>query len=150
MQLMLNWWTERQWHAENQICMKNDRYDRSLSISLTCMNFGFMGSVYMIVILIIFPHASGINLGWILCKVSVPYALISKLIYLASAYPSHSNSKSAIFALDIDECADAVLNECSEKELCKNTDGSFTCSCNSGFQLQSDGRTCKSEGNLNL
>ena len=37
---------------------------------------------------------------------------------------------------DIDECADATLNDCSEDkhQLCVNTNGSFYCNCIEGFQ----------------
>ena len=41
--------------------------------------------------------------------------------------------------LDIDECA-ADTDGCDQG--CTNTDGSFECSCNSGYTLSGDGRTC--------
>ena len=41
--------------------------------------------------------------------------------------------------IDIDECA-TNTHDCDQ--LCTNTDGSFECSCNSGFTLSGDGRTC--------
>ena len=41
---------------------------------------------------------------------------------------------------DVDECLD---DPCSQ--LCNNTEGSFDCSCMSGYELLEDGRTC--EGN---
>ena len=46
------------------------------------------------------------------------------------------------------------MNECSTKpcscvsgstgclSICKNNDGSFSCSCNAGFKLQAGGRVC--------
>ena len=39
------------------------------------------------------------------------------------------------------------INECNNNnggcaQTCTNSDGSFQCSCNSGFRLSSDGRTC--------
>jgi hypothetical protein len=40
---------------------------------------------------------------------------------------------------DIDECT-ADTDGCGQ--VCTNTDGSFTCSCNSGYTLDSNGRTC--------
>ena len=46
--------------------------------------------------------------------------------------------------LDIDECANRNDNDCNQ--LCLNTNGSFTCNCSSGYQLNSDGRTC--DGNI--
>ena len=41
--------------------------------------------------------------------------------------------------LDIDECA-TNTNNCDINATCKNTVGSFTCSCNDGFK--SNGSTC--------
>ena len=41
------------------------------------------------------------------------------------------------FKIDIDECIDS---EC--EHVCNNTDGSYTCSCNSGYSLDSNGRNC--------
>ena len=39
--------------------------------------------------------------------------------------------------LDIDECSDDVCTQ-----TCTNTEGSFTCGCNSGYELDADGTTC--------
>ncbi len=41
---------------------------------------------------------------------------------------------------DVDECADASLNNCDANATCTNTDGGFTCACNSGFS--GDGTAC--------
>ena len=38
---------------------------------------------------------------------------------------------------DIDECS---TNPCDHT--CTNTDGSFTCSCNNGYELDENGRSC--------
>ena len=38
---------------------------------------------------------------------------------------------------DIDECS---LGVCAHS--CTNTDGGYTCGCPTGYELQSDGRTC--------
>ena len=35
---------------------------------------------------------------------------------------------------DINECSDATLNSCSVNANCTNTDGSYTCACNSGTE----------------
>ena len=44
-------------------------------------------------------------------------------------------------------CVNAEVDECSEdldncEHECTNTDGSFTCSCHTGYQLNSDGHSC--------
>ena len=41
--------------------------------------------------------------------------------------------------VDIDECSDGTHN-CPQT--CMNTEGSFTCGCNSGYILDTDGTTC--------
>ena len=43
------------------------------------------------------------------------------------------------------------VNECSSggagcAHLCTNTEGSYSCSCRIGFQLNSDQRTCSGKG----
>lgn len=43
------------------------------------------------------------------------------------------------FTIDINECSTGTHN-CAQR--CHNTAGSYTCSCNSGYQLASDGRSC--------
>ena len=44
-----------------------------------------------------------------------------------------------IICTDFDECAnDSSL--CDHN--CTNTDGSFTCSCNNGYELDDNGRSC--------
>ncbi len=45
---------------------------------------------------------------------------------------------------DIDECAEDS-DGCGQ--VCTNTEGSFECSCNSGYELNGDGSTCNGEGN---
>ena len=40
---------------------------------------------------------------------------------------------------DINEC---VENRDNCEQLCNNRAGAFTCSCRSGYQLDSDGRSC--------
>ena len=46
----------------------------------------------------------------------------------------------SILSLDIDECL-ANTHECAAKADCKNTEGSFTCTCHDGYQ--GDGKTCR-------
>ena len=37
---------------------------------------------------------------------------------------------------DVDECANSTLNSCTKdkNQVCKNTDGSYDCDCQQGFQ----------------
>ena len=44
---------------------------------------------------------------------------------------------------DIDECASDDTNSCEQQ--CINSVGSYTCKCNDGFTLNSDGTTCSGE-----
>ena len=41
---------------------------------------------------------------------------------------------------DIDECANDTLNDCSPNANCTNTNGSYTCSCDTGYS--GDGFNC--------
>ena len=43
------------------------------------------------------------------------------------------------FHLDIDECTSKIHN-CDRNALCKNTEGSFTCTCKPGYK--GDGKKC--------
>ena len=42
--------------------------------------------------------------------------------------------------LEIDECK-SKTNNCDKNALCKNTEGSFTCTCNRGYK--GDGKKCR-------
>ena len=53
-----------------------------------------------------------------------------------------------IYLKDIDECA---VNNGGCDQNCTNTEGSFYCSCQMGYNLNEDGRTCDGEnGSLTL
>ena len=41
---------------------------------------------------------------------------------------------------DLDECSSAALNSCSQ--ICENSQGSFQCACDDGFNLQADNTSC--------
>ena len=43
---------------------------------------------------------------------------------------------------DIDECVDDSLNHCEVQDSCINTNGSYTCSCNTGYTLHDNRRNC--------
>ena len=44
--------------------------------------------------------------------------------------------------LDVDECTAGTTSCDTTNEGCSNTIGSFTCTCNSGYELNVDGFTC--------
>ena len=48
-----------------------------------------------------------------------------------------------VFPTDIDECSG--INDC--QQLCQNTDGSYICSCLTGFVLSPNGMECNGELN---
>ena len=66
-----------------------------------------------------------LDMDGITCS-GVPDTIITILIVLFYVYTS-----------DIDECTE---NPCEQS--CTNTIGSFTCSCNNGYVLDEDGRSC--------
>ena len=45
-----------------------------------------------------------------------------------------------IILTDIDECANDTLNNCSPNATCTNTNGNYTCSCDTGYT--GDGLSC--------
>ena len=49
---------------------------------------------------------------------------------------SHGNDP----ILDIVEC-DTEMDRC--EQICQNTNGSYTCACETGFRLKSDGLQCE-------
>ena len=44
--------------------------------------------------------------------------------------------------IDIDECSDDTHHDCSENAKCENVQGSYTCTCDIGFE--GDGQICTS------
>ena len=47
---------------------------------------------------------------------------------------------SYLFLADNNECSSNATNNC--EQTCINNDGSYTCHCRTGYQLNSDGMTC--------
>ena len=47
--------------------------------------------------------------------------------------------------IDINECTEGTDN-CQQR--CTNTGGSFTCDCNTGYRLASDGHSCSGQSIL--
>lgn len=58
-----------------------------------------------------------------------------------SSSPKHNDRDITLYnhVLDIDECSEDS-DGCEQN--CANTVGSYTCSCNTGYNLASDGRSC--------
>jgi len=42
--------------------------------------------------------------------------------------------------IDIDECVSPETNECDSNAVCNNTEGSYTCRCQNGYE--GDGKSC--------
>ena len=45
-----------------------------------------------------------------------------------------------VWLTDLDECSSVALNSCSQN--CENSQGSFQCACDDGFNLQADNTSC--------
>ena len=54
-------------------------------------------------------------------------------------YSTYNMIHSSSFS-DINECSSPSTSNCDQ--VCRNTASSYTCSCNSGYTLASNGRTC--------
>ena len=59
-----------------------------------------------------------------------------------SIFIIHNTYVSLSYNKDIDECTNGS-NDCDENADCSNTDGSYTCSCQSGFS--GDGMNCSGQ-----
>lgn len=57
-------------------------------------------------------------------------------------YCSKMKNISPHFVLDLDECAESV-DGC--EQVCINSVGSFSCDCNTGYDLQPDLKACQGE-----
>ena len=60
-------------------------------------------------------------------------------IYRVLPQNAHLHSEKNLHS-DIDECSEGTHN-CDQ--ICTNTVGSFTCSCNSGYKLLGNGKSCR-------
>ena len=55
-----------------------------------------------------------------------------------------------VYSVDIDECTlGGTFNQCGEPDSCVNIQGDYTCSCNPGYELEDDGRSCTGEVLIN-
>ena len=66
------------------------------------------------------------------------FCCISKLYLLIISQMQQTQHVVFIF-LDINEC---LINNGGCQHHCHDSDGSYTCSCSNGYQLNSDGHTC--------
>ena len=47
-------------------------------------------------------------------------------------YPVYTLSNNTYDCLDVNECEDSEMNDCSPNALCRNTNGSYECQCTPG------------------
>lgn len=78
-------------------------------------------------------HAAAIKFEYI-CFSVLYYLSLAKVDFVIIVF---------IWLIDTDECASGE-NTC-EHGYCVNTDGSFTCQCELGFQLDKSGKKCVGE-----
>ena len=53
-----------------------------------------------------------------------------------------------LLLLDINECANEMDNNCTQ--MCQNEIGSYSCGCNIGYTLDSDGYTCNGKSTIQI
>ena len=51
-----------------------------------------------------------------------------------------------LLSVDIDECAEADQGGCETK--CSNYEGGYYCTCDVGYRLRDDGKTCEGKHEL--
>ena len=72
--------------------------------------------------------------------------LVQNNLLICNLYERESSPReiSSVFLViintDVNECDTPSLNNCGQ--VCENNNGSFTCSCDDGFTLESDNKTC--------
>ena len=54
--------------------------------------------------------------------------------------PECNICNSYCFLLDLNEC---LTNNGKCEHICTNNDGSYECSCNSGYEIGNDGKSCE-------
>ncbi len=82
---------------------------------------------------------------WVATDVAVPLDTLS--IWMDShvmvqfiTFLKEKNAKINYKPTENNECSSNATNSC--EQLCTNTPGSYTCQCNAGFRLNTNGRTC--------
>ena len=99
---------------------------------LTSALWGQADAVKPVSTLLVTTHA-GATLGTPLAVMGA-HAMVSPVLLYNQRMPN------VVPYVDINECSSSSTNDCQHS--CVNTPGSYTCQCNSGFRLNSDGRTC--------
>lgn len=74
---------------------------------------------------------------WLCNKIFSRYLHYYIIIYIFNVW--------LLFTADIDECLEVTGKKCPQ--LCTNTEGGYTCSCVTGFQLMDDQKSCTGNGN---
>jgi len=64
---------------------------------------------------------------------------LMSILFVASLHVLRSTSVLSFLTLDIDECT-VANGGCAH--ICNNTDGSFSCMCDEGFEMDEDGQQC--------
>ena len=85
------------------------------------------------------------KLWWWVSIITVPFWCPSMILLPYYLLADHIQSTVVILNTDIDECTEGT-HQCQQN--CHNTIGSYTCSCNNGFTIDTDGRSCN--GRLKL
>ena len=87
----------------------------------------------------------GLVLGCVVCTAGTCAHLAYRRPFTFLWGYKHMRLTTRYFYVDINECEDGFSGGCGQ--ICNNTIGSFECSCNTGFELGSDGFLCLGEEN---
>ncbi|XP_055621202.1 tolloid-like protein 1 [Toxorhynchites rutilus septentrionalis] len=83
----------------------------------------------------------------VFCGTKIPPSITSEsnilLVEFKSDKTIQKSGFAAVYSTDVDECA---MNNGGCQHECKNTLGSYTCSCHNGYTLQDNGHDCKEGG----